>query len=179
MATLGPWIAGIDFPFGQARRFIEGIGWPLSRSEYVHCTGQFGRAGFRAALEGYKKDRIAGDKEHRRATDEAAGSISPQKLYGVPVGLMFFEGARRLLASGVTIPHPHEGNSEPHCCGGLSRRSRPQIHRPPLQERYTEAVSCLPRTRPLETAISPPRPLVSLPSPPDGFRSSGTTCASS
>jgi hypothetical protein len=23
----GPWIAGIDFPFGQSRRFIETIGW--------------------------------------------------------------------------------------------------------------------------------------------------------
>jgi hypothetical protein len=26
----GPWIAGIDFPFGQARRFIENIEWPPS-----------------------------------------------------------------------------------------------------------------------------------------------------
>lgn len=26
----GPWIAGIDFPFGQSRRFIENIGWPHS-----------------------------------------------------------------------------------------------------------------------------------------------------
>ena len=25
----GPWIAGIDFPFGQSRKFIETIGWPL------------------------------------------------------------------------------------------------------------------------------------------------------
>lgn len=24
----GPWIAGIDFPFGQASRFTETIGWP-------------------------------------------------------------------------------------------------------------------------------------------------------
>jgi hypothetical protein len=26
----GLWIADIDFPFGQARRFIETIGWPRS-----------------------------------------------------------------------------------------------------------------------------------------------------
>ena len=26
----GPWIAGIDFPFGMARRFIETIGWPAT-----------------------------------------------------------------------------------------------------------------------------------------------------
>lgn len=48
--------------------------------------------------------RPPGDKEHRRVTDIAAGSISPQKIYGVPVGLMFFEGAPRLIKSGVTIP---------------------------------------------------------------------------
>jgi hypothetical protein len=53
-----------------------------------------------------------GDKEHRRATDKAAGAISPQKLYGTPVGLMFFEGAPRLLAAGVTIPGLWEGDPE-------------------------------------------------------------------
>ena len=24
----GAWIAGIDFPFGQSRKFIENMGWP-------------------------------------------------------------------------------------------------------------------------------------------------------
>jgi hypothetical protein len=55
-------------------------------------------------LEVYRSHRPFGDKEHRRKTDIAASSISPQKLYGVPVGLMFFEGAPRLVKSGVTIP---------------------------------------------------------------------------
>jgi len=112
LAKPGPWIAGIDFPFGQARRFIETIGWPPDWPAYVQHAGQLGRIGFRAVLHGYKENRIAGDKEHRRATDRAAGSISPQKLCGVPVGLMFFEGAPRLLASGVTIPHLHEGDPQ-------------------------------------------------------------------
>ncbi len=48
-------------------------------------------------------------KEHRRATDIAADSKCPQKLHGVPVGLMFFEGAPRLIKSGVTIPHQQGG----------------------------------------------------------------------
>ena len=112
LAKSGPWIAGIDFPFGQARRFIETIGWPSSWAAYVHHASQLGRIGFRMAMDDYKENRIAGDKEHRRATDKAAGSISPQKLYGVPVGLMFFEGAPRLLSSGVTIPHLHEGDPQ-------------------------------------------------------------------
>ena len=41
-----------------------------------------------------------------------AGAISPQKLYGVPVGLMFFEGAPRLLQSGVSVPGLQAGDPE-------------------------------------------------------------------
>src|SRR5690606_21985601 len=44
--------------------------------------------------------------------DVACGSISPQKLYGTPVALMFFEGARRLVDAGVTIPGLLEGDPE-------------------------------------------------------------------
>jgi hypothetical protein len=102
--STGPWIAGIDFPFGQARRFIETIGWPCGWADYVRHAQSLTRSGFREALNAYRKTRRSGDKEHRRQTDIAAGSVSPQKLYGVPVGLMFFEGAPRLVASNVTIP---------------------------------------------------------------------------
>lgn len=106
----GPWIMGIDFPFGQARCFIEMIGWPVAWSDYVRHSAQLGRMGFRDALNSYRAGRRVGDKEHRRATDDAAGSISPQKIFGVPVGLMFFEGAHRLMEAGVTIPHIHQGD---------------------------------------------------------------------
>jgi len=108
----GPWIAGIDFPFGQSRTFIENIGWPDYWSGYVRHAGSLGRKGFRSALDAYRCRRPFGDKEHRRATDIAASSISPQKLYGVPVGLMFFEGAPRLVDSGVTIPLLQSGDPE-------------------------------------------------------------------
>jgi hypothetical protein len=106
----GPWIAGIDFPFGQARRFIETIGWPRGWADYVRHAQSLTRSGFREALNTYRKTRRSGDKEHRRQTDIAAGSVSPQKLYGVPVGLMFFEGAPRLVASNVTIPKLQHGD---------------------------------------------------------------------
>lgn len=112
LAKSGPWVAGIDFPFGQSRRFIETIGWPQSWEGYVRYVSQLDRVGFRNLLNSYKANRVAGDKEHRRTTDKAAGSLSPQKLYGVPVGLMFFEGAPRLLASGATIPHLQKGDPE-------------------------------------------------------------------
>ena len=35
----GPWIAGIDFPFGQSRKFVENMGWPLSWPDYVALVG--------------------------------------------------------------------------------------------------------------------------------------------
>lgn len=111
LSAPGPWIAGIDFPFGQSRLFIENIGWPRRWGGYVAHAASLGRQGFRAALDDYRSDREPGDKEHRRATDIAAGSISPQKLYGVPVGLMFFEGAPRLLEAGVTVPGLTQGDS--------------------------------------------------------------------
>lgn len=110
LARPGPWIAGIDFPFGQSRRFIETIGWPEAWADYVRHAESLGRAGFREALNAYRANRPDGDKEHRRAADEIAGSISPQKLFGVPVGLMFFEGAPRLRRAGVTIPLLHKGD---------------------------------------------------------------------
>lgn len=108
----GPWIAGIDFPFGQSRTFIENIGWPRSWQGYVDHVRTLGRKGFREALDNYRANREPGDKEHRRKTDVIAGSISPQKLYGTPVGLMFFEGAPRLLAAGVTIPGLQDGDPD-------------------------------------------------------------------
>lgn len=106
----GPWIAGIDFPFGQSRTFIENIDWPKCWSDYVDHVRRLGRNGFSEAVRCYAEDRAYGDKEHRRKTDRAAGSFSPQKLNRPGVALMFFEGAWRLLDAGVTIPHLHPGD---------------------------------------------------------------------
>src|SRR4051794_9566269 len=47
----GPWIAGLDFPFGQSQTFIENIGWPNRWDEYVRHVGSIGRTGFRSALD--------------------------------------------------------------------------------------------------------------------------------
>jgi hypothetical protein len=108
----GPWIAGLDFPFGQARRFVENIGWPHNWSDYIDRLDGMPREAFRDLLDGYRMSRPSGDKEHRRRTDEAAGAISPQKLYGTPVAMMFFEGAPRLQAAGVHIPGLRDGDPD-------------------------------------------------------------------
>ncbi len=110
LASPGPWVAGMDFPFGQSRRFIQNIGWPQIWADYVRFVSTLSRAQFRQILDDYRAPRAAGDKEHRRQGDQKTGAISPQKLYGVPVGLMFFAGAKRLLKSGVNIQGLVEGD---------------------------------------------------------------------
>ena len=104
LRSTASWVAGVDFPFGQSRKFIENIGWPKKWRQYVEHVSSMDRREFQAALDEYKDPRPAGDKEHLRLTDVVAGSISPQKQYGVPVSLMFFEGAPKLLQSGGTVP---------------------------------------------------------------------------
>lgn len=110
LKTPGPWIAAIDFPFGQARKFVNNMGWPKTWAGYVRHVEELDREVFRQALEVYRSHRAKGDKEHRRGTDIAAGAVSPQKLYGVPVGLMFFEGAKRLVEAGITVPLLFDGD---------------------------------------------------------------------
>jgi len=112
LCSPGPWIAGLDFPFGFSRRFVENVGWPLSWGGYVDHIGSLTRPAFSACLEAYKRDRPKGDKEHRRPTDAKASSVSPQKLHGVPVAKMLHEGSPRLRRAGVTIPGMQQGDPE-------------------------------------------------------------------
>jgi len=99
----GEWIAGFDFPFGQPRKLLRNLGWPEGWEGYVSRVAELSRPEYEDLLEMYKAARPSGDKEHRRRTDVVAQSVSPMKLYGVPVAKMFFEGAPRLLRSGVSI----------------------------------------------------------------------------
>ena len=110
LAAPGPWVAGLDFPFGQARRLVENIGWPDSWAGYVAAVSRLDRADFRKVLEDYKRDRAPGDKQHKRTCDALTRSQSPQTLYGTPVALMFYEGAPRLLQAGVHLPCNHDGD---------------------------------------------------------------------
>ena len=108
LASDGPWVAGIDFPFGLAREFLTGNDWPLYWKEYVDkAASEFGSSGeFAKFLNCYAKKREKGDKEHKRATDRKHGAMSPQNRR---VRGMFFEGARRLRKANVWIPGLQEG----------------------------------------------------------------------
>src|SRR5947209_6608959 len=101
--TRGPWIAALDFPFGQPRTLISNLRWPETWEGYVQLVAALGKQGFEEALKRYGEGRPAGDKQHLRATDVLAGARSPMMLHRVPVGKMFFAGVPRLLASDVSI----------------------------------------------------------------------------
>ena len=106
----GPWIAGFDFPFGLPREAVDDLGLPKQWPQLVaHCRG-LGRDEFRAMLDRYRESRPTGKRYAHRAADRPAGSHSPLKLVNPPVGLMFLEGAPRLLDAGVTIPGLHAGD---------------------------------------------------------------------
>jgi Protein of unknown function (DUF429) len=101
----GPWLAALDFPFGQPRRLIFHLGWPEIWEGYMQVIASMGKKEFEETLKHYRESRPPGDKQHLRATDVLASARSPMMLHRVPVGKMFFEGATRLLRSEVsTLP---------------------------------------------------------------------------
>jgi hypothetical protein len=101
----GPWVAGIDFPFGQPRKLIKNLAWPDSSWEdYVDKVAAMRDVKeFEDTLAQYRKKRVEGDKQHLRIIDIWACSRSPMMMYGVPVGRMFFHGGSRLRRSAVSI----------------------------------------------------------------------------
>lgn len=103
LASPGPWVAALDFPFGLPRRLIEDLHWPDSWEGCVAAVAGTTRQEFEDVLLFYKEARPAGDKEHLRAADRAAGALSPMKLFGVPLAKMFYEGAPRLLHTSLSI----------------------------------------------------------------------------
>jgi hypothetical protein len=99
----GPWLAALDFPFGQPRKLISHLGWPETWEDYVRLIASMGKKEFEETLKRYQEGRPAGDKLHLRATDVYVHARSPMMLHRVPVGKMFFEGATRLLRSHVNV----------------------------------------------------------------------------
>lgn len=104
------WIAGVDFPLGQPRKLIENLQWGNTWADYVDRIGQMSKQEFVETLNQYRQGRAVGNREHLRHTDRGTGAISPMKIYGVPVGKMFFEGAPRMLAAGFSILPCHPTN---------------------------------------------------------------------
>jgi hypothetical protein len=103
LCSSGPWLAALDFPFGQPIRLISNLKWPEEWEDYVQIITSMGKKEFEETLKRYVEGRPIGDKVHLRTTDVLAGARSPMMLYRVPVGKMFFEGATRLLKANVSV----------------------------------------------------------------------------
>ena len=99
----GPWCAAFDFPFGLPRPLLANLGWPQQWEDTIQFVAALGKAGFEESITRYCAGQPPGQKLLLRATDVLARSRSPMMLHRVPVGKMFFQGATRLLQSGVNI----------------------------------------------------------------------------
>ncbi len=103
LAHPGPWVCGMDFPFGQPRSLIEALGWPATWEGYIGKVGTMPKTEFEDAIRADMATRSKGHKWRYRLADKRSGSSSAMMLFRVPVGKMFYRGAPRLLASGVSV----------------------------------------------------------------------------
>jgi hypothetical protein len=99
----GPWVCGMDFPFGQPRSLVAALGWPESWEGYVGEVDTLPKEEFEDKIRADMALRPAGSKWRYRLADRRSGSSSAMMLFRVPVGKMFFQGAPRLLASGIRV----------------------------------------------------------------------------
>lgn len=109
LGSEGPWIMGIDAPFGLSKTFIHDIDWPLNWEEYIKKLEMIDRRHFKGFLKGYRDTRPLGHKEHKRAVDKLVRSMSPQNIR---VSGMFFEVSKRIMASPANIPPIRKKNCD-------------------------------------------------------------------
>ena len=99
----GPWVAGMDFPFGLPRDFVRPVNWSPDWEAYVASAGAMPRTEFRELARSVAAERAVGQRYSLRDADRVAGAQSPMNVTRPPVGLMFHAGAPPLLASGATV----------------------------------------------------------------------------
>ena len=99
----GPWVCGMDFPFGQPRSLVAALGWPEDWEGYVGEVARLSKEEFEGEIRADMATRPPGSKWRYRLADRRSGSSSAMMLFRVPVGKMFYQGAPRLLASGIRV----------------------------------------------------------------------------
>ncbi len=99
----GPWVCGMDFPFGQPRPLVEALGWPPNWEGYIGKVSNLSKEEFENAVKGHMAGRPKGSKYHYRLADRRSGSSSAMMLFRVPVGKMFYQGVPRLLRSDIRV----------------------------------------------------------------------------
>lgn len=108
----GPWVCGMDFPFGQPRPLVEALGWPKAWEGYFGKVSRLSKDEFEGAMKGHMAGRPKGGKYHYRLADRRSGSSSAMRLFRAPVGKMFYQGAPHLLSLGVSVEPRRPTGSE-------------------------------------------------------------------
>ena len=126
LRTPGPWLGAFDFPFGLPRAFVDANGLGSTCAELiaaVHARCPT-RMAWRAFIDAWGNTQPAGARLLHRRTDRESGvgSTSPLQTRYVPVGLMYYEGVVRLVASGATLPGLLEGDPRRVALEGYPRR---------------------------------------------------------
>lgn len=108
----GPWVAGIDFPFGLPGAFLSALGLPNDWRSYVQKLTRRSKSEFEKKIKSFKSKHSSPYKEPLRFTDILASAQSPLKLVNAPVAKMFYEGSKLILKSGASILpcYPKRGN---------------------------------------------------------------------
>jgi Protein of unknown function (DUF429) len=126
LETPGPWLGAFDFPFGLPRAFVDANALGSSAAEVIASVHRHAptRMAWRAFIDAWGNTQPSGARLLHRRTDGASPvtSTSPMQTRYVPVGLMYYEGVARLVASGVTMPGLHAGDAGRVALEGYPRR---------------------------------------------------------
>ncbi len=100
----GPWLAGLDLPFGLPRELVDALGWPTGYAALMAAYATLGRDEIRARFAAFCAARPAGAKFAHRTCDGPAGASPSMKWVNPPVAFMLHAGVPRLIAAGVNLP---------------------------------------------------------------------------
>lgn len=112
LARPGPWVAGLDLPFGLPRELVEQLGWPTDYAALIAHYASLSRADIRAQFVAFCAARPAGAKFAHRACDGPAGASPSMKWVNPPVAWMLHAGVPRLVAAGVHLPGLRDGDPD-------------------------------------------------------------------
>ncbi|PTT77297.1 DUF429 domain-containing protein [Pelomonas sp. HMWF004] len=104
LARPGPWVAGLDLPFGLPRELVDQLGWPTDYAALIAHYAALSRAEIRDTFAAFCDARPAGAKFAHRACDGPAGSSPSMKWVNPPVAWMLHAGVPLLIAAGVHLP---------------------------------------------------------------------------
>jgi hypothetical protein len=104
LARPGPWVAGLDLPFGLPRELVEQLGWPTDYAALMAHYAALSRDHIRERFAAFCDARPAGAKFAHRACDGPAGASPSMKWVNPPVAWMLHAGVPRLIAAGVHLP---------------------------------------------------------------------------